>query len=436
MKKQKNVAKFGGSSVANISAINKCMHILNTHSDIKIVVVSAQSGVTNLLEDLTTSNLKNYETIIAKIHEIISPIAQYIDQEAFIYFKTSIKELELICQNTYINPSVKIKDQILSFGERISAYLFTQILRKNAIPARYVDARKIIKTNSDFTKAKPSIENIRLAAENDLYLESDEIIILGGFIGSNESNETTTLGRGGSDYSAALIAEAIGSKLLYIWTDVAGVYQADPRLIPTSKVIKKLNFAEASELSSFGAKVLHPATLQPAIRKNIEVFIGSTFYPEKGGTWVSNIKKEKKSIIRAITERKEQILITIKNLDLSKTPDIYTIFEKYHININLVNVTDTIVSFTINQNIEHLEKKLINDLNYLLDNCEISIEKNLSLTAIIGNNLNKIPKLPNKIANIIDQSNIKLSNYTPNGNSLYLVTNNKNILEKIYKTLF
>ncbi|QLE78449.1 aspartate kinase [Francisella sp. Scap27] len=436
MKKQINVAKFGGSSVANISAINKCIHILNTHSDIKIVVVSAQSGITNLLEDLTTSNLKNYKTIIAKIHEIISPITQHIDQEAFIYFRTCLKELELICQNTYINPSIKTTDQILSFGERMSAYLFTQILRKNAISARYVDARKIIKTNSEFTEAKPLIENICLAAENHLCLESNEVIVLGGFIGSNENDETTTLGRGGSDYSAALIAEAIDSKLLYIWTDVAGIYQADPRLIPTSKVIKKLNFAEASELSSFGAKVLHPATLQPAIRKNIEVFIGSTFYPEKGGTWVSNIKKEKRSIIRAITERKEQILITIKNLNLSKIPDISAVFKKYHININLVNVTDTMVSFTINQNIEHLEKNLINDLNYLLDSCEISIERNLSLTAIIGNNLNKIPKLPNKIANIIDQSNIKLSNYAPDGNSLYLVTNNKNFLEKIYKTLF
>ena len=266
---------------------------LNTHSDIKIVVVSAQSGVTNLLEDLTTSNLENFKTIIAKIHEIINPITQYIDQEASVYFKTYLKELELICQNAYINPSVKITDQILSFGERMSAYLFTQVLRKNAIPARYVDARKIIKTDSEFTEAKPLIEDIRLAAESHLCLKSDEVIVLGGFIGSNENDETTTLGRGGSDYSAALIAEAIDSKLLYIWTDVAGIYQADPRLIPTSKVIKKLNFDEASELSSFGAKVLHPATLLPAIRKNIEVFIGSTFYPEKGGTWVSNLKKEK-----------------------------------------------------------------------------------------------------------------------------------------------
>ena len=202
----------------------------------------------------------------------------------------------------HINHSLKIYDQILSFGECISAYLFTQILKKNNINSEYIDARKIVKTNNDFTQAKPLIKEIGLAAEKHLPLESNRIIVLGGLIGSNENDATTTLGRGGSDYSAALVAEAINAKLLYIWTDVAGIYQADPRIIPTSKVIKKINFDEAIELSSFGAKVLHPDTLWPAMRNNIEVFIGSTFYPEKGGTWISNFKKENSLIIRAITD--------------------------------------------------------------------------------------------------------------------------------------
>lgn len=438
MKKQFSVAKFGGTSVGSINAINKCLDIIKNNLSIKVIVVSAQAKVTNLLEQLIVSTPNAYRLIISDIYKIISPIANSLSAEELNHINYLFKELEILCQKKHINDSVKINDQILSFGEYISAYLVTQIFKNNNINCQYIDAKKIIKTNSEFTHAKPQIEEIRLAVEKNLPLCSDTIYILGGFIGSNENNETTTLGRGGSDYSAALIAEAINAKQLYIWTDVAGIYQADPKLIPTSKVIKKLNFDEAIELSNFGAKVLHPDTLWPTMRANIKVFIGSTFHPEKGGTWISDFKKEKHPIIRAITERKEQALIIIKFFNPTRaniTYNVLDILRKNNINADLINMTETTISFTTSKNIESLKKNILNDLSHLR-NISLTIEKNLSLTAIIGNNLNTMPKISDRIFKTINRSNIKLSRYGASGSSLYLLTENKSTLQKMYKTLF
>ncbi len=439
MKKQFSVAKFGGSSVANIHAINKCLDIIKNNASIKVIVVSAQANVTNLLSQIIIAdNTDTHKLIISEIYKIIFPIANLLNSEELNHINYLFKELEILCQKTHTNNSLKTNDQILSFGEYISAYLVTKILKNNNINCQYIDAKKIIKTNNEFTQAKPQIEEIKLAIEKNLSLCSDTIYILGGFIGSNVNNETTTLGRGGSDYSAALIAEAINAKQLYIWTDVAGIYQADPKLIPSSKVIKKLNFEEAIELSYFGAKVLHPDTLWPTMRANINVFIGSTFHPEKGGTWISDFKKEKHSIIRAITERKEQALIIIKIFHTTRANIIYDVldvFRRNNINADLINMTDTTIYLTTSKNIESSKKNILNELSHL-HNISITIEKNLSLTAIIGNNLNTIPKISDKIFRTINQSNIKLSRYGANGNSLYLFTDNKSILQKIYKTFF
>ncbi|QIV95428.1 aspartate kinase [Allofrancisella inopinata] len=441
MTKQFSVAKFGGTSVGNVSAIQKCIEIVNSNKNIKIIVVSAQAGVTNLLEKLIVSNVDSYKGLFLELYQIIDPIVEYVGNNEGLNIDVLFKELEVSCQKLYQSyPSdLSLHAQILSFGERVSAVLFNQALKKNGIRSSHIDARKIIKTDSNYTRAKPSLKDI--SDQTNLYMsDHEEVVVLEGFIGSNEKSETTVLGRGGSDYSAALIAEAVKADLLYIWTDVVGIHQVDPRLIPKSKVIRKINFDEAIELTNFGAKVLHPDTLWPVMRSGTKVFVGSTFFPERGGTYIENGPKDKKSIVRAITERKSQSLIKVKfsNNDVSSVVyRVFLVLKRYGVSPDIVNLTETSLSFVITQVGESIEQLIIKDLN-LLDEIiiDIDIERNLSLTAIVGNNLDKLPKLLNKVIKASNISNIKLSGYGANGSSLYLLTDSKHVLERVYKALF
>lgn len=310
-------------------------------------------------------------------------------------------------------------------------------MKNNDINSEYIDAKKIIKTQGCYIKAKPILENIARQAKKYLN-DTSKILVLEGFIGSNRDGETTVLGRGGSDYSAALVAEAIKANMLYIWTDVTGIYQADPKLVPKSQVIEKISFEEAIELASFGAKVLHPDTLLPVLRSNTKVFVGSTFSPDKGGTNIDNDKNDKKSVIRAVTERAKQSLISIKSLNqdiASIANQIFLVLKKYDVRVDISNLTESRFSFVIT-NIDNLiEQLMLKDLANLRE-VEIKLERNLFLTTIVGNSLDKIPRLQANILERLSSLNIKLSSYGATGKSLYLLSDSHNSLEKVYKELF
>ncbi|BCD91823.1 hypothetical protein fh0823_19620 [Francisella halioticida] len=246
------------------------------------------------------------------------------------------------------------------------------------------------------------------------------------------------MGRGGSDYSAALVAEAIKAHMLYIWTDVTGIYQADPKLVPKSQIIERINFEEAIELASFGAKVLHPDTLFPVLRSNTKVFVGSTFCPEKGGTYIDNGKSDKRSMIKAITERGKQTLINVKSLNQNVAgliDQVFLVLKKYDVKVDIVNLTKIIFSFVITQPDSVIEKLILKDLAQLKE-VEITLEHNLFLTTVVGNSLDKIPRLLSNILDRLGSLNVKLSGYGATGKSLYLLSDNDNFLEKVYKELF
>jgi aspartate kinase len=439
MRKDIGVAKFGGTSVADIFAIQKCINIVKKNNDIKIVVVSAQAGVTNLLAKLLDSDITSYKEIILKLHDIIDPIVDHVGNDVNSQIKILFNELEVLCQKLYRAKSqnLKLHAQILAFGERISAFIFNQALKNRGVESRYIDARCIIKTQGCYTKAKPVIEAIAEQVKKHLS-DTGEIFVLEGFIGSNAEGETTVLGRGGSDYSAALIAEAIKAHMLYIWTDVTGIYQADPRLIPQSQVIERISYQEAIELANFGAKVLHPDTLQPVLRSNTKVYVGSTFYPDKGGTYIDNDTVEDENIIKAVTERAEQTLINIKSLNQnisSIANQVFLVLKKYDVNAEISNLTEAAFSFVITKVDNIVEQLILKDLRHLRE-VELSLERNLLLTTIVGNNLDKMPSLLNNLSESLSSLNIRLSGYGATGKSLYLLSNSQNSLEKVYKELF
>lgn len=293
------VAKFGGSSVKDAVAMLRCSQIIENNPLIKIVVISATQNTTNQLEFVARAAEKgDVETLNNVTTELVNKHLN-IANDLFTSPKV-LEELEELCgelkalgseileEHAY---TPKTMDELYSLGERISSLLISDLLRLR-IPNKniqFLDARKIIKTSSDFGSAEPQIDLIAKNTKTEIlpYLDEDTIFVTQGFIGADLLGNTTTLGREGSDYSAALFGEAIDASLVQIWTDVPGVASSDPRLIENAQFIKELSYDEATALATLGAKVLFPTTLLPTKRQNIPVFVGSSLSPEKGGTLIT-----------------------------------------------------------------------------------------------------------------------------------------------------
>lgn len=388
------VAKFGGTSVADFDAMSRCAQIIQNNSQVRLVAVSASAGVTNHLVALCQNNLTQIERNkhVTQVCDIQNSILKNItlDSDLADGFNQTLNLFQELAQND--NPSEKNKDALLSFGERLSSYLFTQVLRGLDINAVRFDARDVLKTDSQHGKAIPNISATKDAALKDLcpLLES-QVVVTQGFIGSDNQGNTTTLGRGGSDYSAALFAEAIDASAIHIWTDVVGIFSTDPRLCVKATPIAKLSFDEAAEMATFGAKVLHPATILPASRAGIPVFVGSSREPNEGGTW---IEKEKTihSGIRAVTQRKNQILLTLKSPEMLLASGflakVFTILAQYNISVDLVTTSEISVALTLD-NAPNASRPELDQacLDLLSEFCHVTVENNLTLIALIGSQI-------------------------------------------------
>ncbi|MGZ3787930.1 MAG: aspartate kinase [Bacteriovorax sp.] len=293
------VSKFGGSSVRDAVAMLRCSQIIENNPLIKIVVISATQNTTNQLEFVArAAEAGDEETLNNVTTEIINKHVN-IAKELFTSPKVML-ELEELCGElkglgTFIlkekSYSPMTMDHLYSIGERMSSLLVSDLLRLR-LPKKtihFLDARKMIKTNSDFLHAEPQIDLIAERASSEILpvIDDEVLFVTQGFIGEDLMGNTTTLGREGSDYSAALFGEAIDAKLVQIWTDVPGVASSDPRVVDNAKFIKTLSYDEATALATLGAKVLFPTTLLPTKRKNIPVFVGSSLNPEAGGTLIT-----------------------------------------------------------------------------------------------------------------------------------------------------
>lgn len=416
------VSKFGGTSMGDADCMLRSAEVsLKRNSN--WVVVSATSGTTNDLILLTQLALKNIwsetEALLLKIKNRHNLIAQElnVDQEKENALSSLYDEMESLARGIFLlrDCSDKALDAMMSLGERMSSILFTQALanilknKKSEYTASLVDVRKILKTDDSFGKARPQSEKINSICKEFLAKEGviNKVFVTQGFIGQTEEGATTTLGRGGSDYSAALLAEGLGANVLEIWTDVAGIATTDPRICPNAKAIADISFKEASELATFGAKILHPATLLPAIRKNIPVFVGSSFSAESLGTWINKEAKEL-PLIRAIALRKNQALVTLTTPEMLHAHGflfkIFEVFNRYQVSIDAITTSEVSVSMTLDESaIEN--KKLIFDLEKF---AEVHVEKNLCLVALVGNNIHQTPGLAKKIFEVIPDINVRM----------------------------
>ncbi|MGL4583709.1 MAG: bifunctional aspartate kinase/homoserine dehydrogenase I, partial [Flavobacterium sp.] len=316
------VIKFGGSSVANAVNIKRCIDIINNIEEPVIVVVSALSGVTDLLQLAAVQAAEHKDEYVDQFKEISFRHLEVIralipvNEQAGILSSVirELNELEVLLQGCFLlrELSPRIKDLIMSYGERLSSYIIAEVMKAQGEDCRHGYSGAFIKTNDKFGKAVVNFEvTDQLIVD---YFEKNKctVTIVPGFIAESEANEVTTLGRGGSDYTAAIIAAALNLKELEIWTDVSGIYTANPRVVKQAKIIKHINFQEAMELSHFGAKVLYPSALAPILPKGISLIVKNTFEPEAEGSLVSTEGSTDPNPVRGITNIDNLALLTLE----------------------------------------------------------------------------------------------------------------------------
>ncbi len=415
------VVKFGGTSVKTAAAIRQVAEILLSNNDINTVVVSAVGGVTNKLiefcneitsgrwqsvEQIKTTHLQLAEELGLSINELIE--AKIV--RLYEYIEVGIFNAEQI-------------DHIISLGEDLSSIIVHAFLQKQGMKIELIDARQFMITDDHFGKATPNLSEIKQCLSS---IEKGNKFITQGFVSSTKDNRTTTLGRGGSDYSAALIAEGLEATELYIYTDVSGVYTMDPNIVKQAYPIAALSFQEMAEMANFGAKILHPATLEPCVRALIPIRILSTFESEKDGTYVDIIEeKVNKPLVRAITMRKSQVLVTLKSLKMLDAcgflANVFAILARYKISVDLITTSEVRIALTIdgtNFGSHGLNPFSNKDLILeLAPFAEAIIEEDLTLIAVIGAGLT-IPGMVQGILGKLDSQLVRLICYGASSSSI------------------
>lgn len=410
------VSKFGGSSMKDHTAMLRSAEI-SKRQKANITLVSATYGTTDKLHELismaVSGKWNDCEKLLFTIRENHFDILQNLTADNLIGEKLRelTNNLETLTRGIFLlgECSEKAKDRVVSFGERLSSILYTEALKMiwKEREIIFFDAREILKTDSHYGKAKPDLAIMEKLA-SDFFKFNESVAYVGqGYIGSDESGFTTTLGRGGSDYSAALFAEAVNADILEIWTDVAGIATTDPRICEGTKPIHEISYNEASEMAQYGAKILHPTTLAPAMRKNIPVFVGSSYDSAAKGTWIRE-SVEERPLVRAIAKRANQALLTITTPKMYNAigfmGNIFTTFTQHEVSVDCVTTSEISVAVTV-------DESTLTNKKFLADIAQIgSVETELgyTLVSIIGNEMLQHVGLAKRLFSQISDINIRL----------------------------
>lgn len=432
------VAKFGGTSMGSADAMRKASAIVRSLGGEPIVVVSAVGGMTTALIALSRVALADgdWRAALGAIrvqHEgIIADLGLDLDLEGFW------SEAEKICQGVAMlgELSSSTLDRLQSFGERVSATIFAAQLRRDDRNAETVDAIRIIATDNQFGSANVDFEttNARMTAVLSPMLAESVIPVVTGFIGQSESGAYATLGRGGSDYSGAIIAAAMDATELQIWTDVDGMFTADPRLIPSATAIPQLSFAEAGELAYFGAKVLHPKTIRPAIEKNIPVRILNTFNPAAQGTRITN---EERSSVKSVTSKRGVTVVNLCSLDMLGAygflAKVFDAFALHKVVVDVLSSSEVSISVTVDGGIPSI----------LVDNIRafatVEVEAGMAIVCIVGEGIRTQPDILGKLFTAVGSAPVSMvSQGASKRNVTFVVAESdaKSVVKRVFRTFF
>jgi aspartokinase/homoserine dehydrogenase 1 len=424
------ILKFGGTSVANAENIKKVLEIVNQKSeqDKLVVVVSALSKVTDLLQEAAAkaaSNDESFKDIVAEIEkkhlDTLKALIPVSEQSSLLsHVKRIINHLETLLDGCFLlgELSNRTSDTILSFGELLSSYIIAEALKQTNKNSGYKDSRELIKTNNHFGKAAVNFEVTNQLICDYFATNESRVVIMPGFIASSLDGIITTLGRGGSDYTAAILAGALNAKELEIWTDVNGMYTANPKIVKQAHPIATISYQEAMELSHFGAKVLYPPTIQPVLRKNIPIVIKNTFEPESEGTYISNQVSSKDTIVKGISHIDNISLITLEGSGMigvsGSSKRLFEVLSNESINVIFITQASSEHSICIgilNADADNAEQAINGAFEVEITQNKVDpciVEKNLCIIALVGENMKNHQGLSGRMFSTLGKNNVNI----------------------------
>ncbi len=426
-----NIIKFGGTSVANAENISKCISIIkNKKSNGQTaVVISALGGVTDRLlqaANEAASKKEVYKITFQEVEErhlsVINELLPVAGRNKTLeHVQQELQRLGTLLDGCYLlgELSERTKDLILSFGEVLSSYIISEALKTQGEDCKLADSRELIRTNSHFGKAVVNFEITNLNIQHYFDKNKNAVIVLPGFIAESEDGHATTLGRGGSDYTAAILAAALDVPSLEIWTDVNGIYTANPKLVKQAESISHISFEEAMELSHFGAKVLYPPTIQPIINKNITLTIKNTFEPEAPGSIITrDVPVENRNPIKGISNIDGITLITLEGPGMvgvtGFSKRLFEVISKE--NINVIFITQASSEHSICFGIldaEASKAKAAIDAEFKFEIQQQKIkpailEDGLSIIAVVGESMKSHQGLSGRMFSTLGRNNINI----------------------------
>ena len=414
------VMKFGGTSVADAAAFDNVARIIaaELHS-LPVVVVSAMSGVTDSLLAATSiaaegdppQAIASLESVFNRHKTAASELlpdhkaAEFLDE-----LKSAADHLAARLHDVARKPSARgaLQDAVVSNGEILSSALLAAVLNERGVEARQVDARRCIITDEEYTCAVPLMSQTFAHSQNELQplLNKGVVPVLGGFIAATRGGATTTLGRGGSDYTAALFGAALGANEIQIWTDVTGVLTADPRVVAEARTVERMSYSEAAELAYFGAKVLHPKTIQPAIENAIPVRICNSRAPDEGGTLVGPTGTSP-TTLKAIAHKTGVTIVQITSARMLGAYGflraLFEVFDRYRTVIDVVTTSEVSVSLSLDD--ARSLPAIVEELEKL---GTVRVEKRRAIVCVVGEGLRGTPGIAARAFSTISDINVSL----------------------------
>lgn len=423
------VLKFGGTSVANADNIKKVINILEQYSQDKtVVVISALGGVTDLLiktGTLAANKDEAYKEVLSELEKrhldtvkALLPVTQ--QSSCLSKVKQQFNELDEICEGVYrLNElSPRTRDRIISFGELLSSQIVADYYAATNQPCEWLDVRKLIRTNNNFGFAAVDFDITNQLIADKVNASASKLFAAPGFVAANADGHTTTLGRGGSDYTAAIFAGALQAEALEIWTDVNGMMTADPRWVPNAKNIAEISYQEAMELSHFGAKVIYPPTIQPVMARQIPVWVKNTFAPQEYGTLIRNTPSVAGEFIRGISSMNNIALLSLEGSGMIGIPGfskrLFEALAKEEINVILITQSSSEHAICVAINLADVEKAVkAVDLAFepeikagKVD--ALKVERNLSIIALVGDQMKSHPGISGKMFGVLGRNGINV----------------------------
>lgn len=422
------VLKFGGTSVAEPENIIKIKDIIAKEQNQIILVVSALGGVTDSLLQAGTLASKqdpSYKNVLTELenrhlHTVKELIPVTEQSKVLSKVKSEFNVLETLLEGAFFIGEItpKLSDKIVSYGELLSSYIISNYLVSEHIDADFKDSRELIITQK--VNGKNAVNFTKTNGNCEAYFKNSnkKIIVCPGFISSSENGDGTTLGRGGSDYTAAIYAAAIDASILEIWTDVSGMFTANPKMVKQAKAIPHISYEEAMELSHFGAKVLYPPTIQPVLSKGISIVIKNTFSPEEAGTLITKSKNEKGKTVRGISHIGNIALLSLEGPGMVGIPGIskrfFEVLSLADISVVLITQASSEHSICVGISADDVEKAvaIVNEaFEYEIERGRIKKvipEVGLAIVALVGDNMKSHQGLSGKMFSTLGKNNVNI----------------------------